>query len=74
MITVYVRLLCEGTEVFRPTGAVQMANEVYRLLPTVNYDPADELWEFPPGALVHCQIKKLSEGDVLVAVNVAVAD
>lgn len=61
-ITVYVRLLDEGTEVARPTLAEEVEPSVYRLLPTQDYDPEDETWEFPPGSLV--QLKSTEKGGV----------
>jgi hypothetical protein len=67
-ITIYVRLLDEGTDCWRPTQAELMSEGVFRLLPTTNYDPDDELWEFPPGTLVRCQTMQLSNGDTPVAV------
>lgn len=52
-LTVYVRLLGEGTEVSRPTQAVLVKEGVYQLLPNQEYDSKDEQWEFPPGSMVH---------------------
>lgn len=69
--TVYVRLLDEGTDVFRPTEAEHAAEGVFRLLPTPDYDPDDEHWEFLPGALVRCQIMRLHGGERLVVVAFA---
>ena len=51
-VRVYVVLLEEGTDTIRPTQAVDLGNGTYRLLPTPNYDPEDEIWEFPPGTVV----------------------
>jgi hypothetical protein len=67
-ITIYVRLLDEGTDCWRPTQAEQMSEGIFRLLPTANYDPDDEHWEFPPGTLVRCQTKRFRYGDAPVAV------
>lgn len=67
--TVYVRLLDEGTDVFRPTQAVRTPQGGYRLLPTPNYDPEDERWEFLPGQMVRCENVKLHGGVRLVAVS-----
>jgi len=50
-----VRLLDEGTETVRPTQGVALGNNVYKLLPTSNYDPEDERWEFLPGSIVRCE-------------------
>ncbi len=52
-LTVYVRLLGEGTEVSRPTQAALVKEGVYQLLPNQEYDSKDEQWEFPPGSMVH---------------------
>ena len=49
---IYVRLLDEGKTCLRPTQALVLANDLFKLLPTENYDPDDELWEFLPGATV----------------------
>lgn len=70
-VTVYVRLLNEGTDVFRPTEAERVADGIYRLLPTSDYDPSDEQWEFLPGDVVRCQIMKLHGGERLVVVAAA---
>jgi hypothetical protein len=65
--TIYVRLLNEGTPVMRPTNAVHLGNDVYRVLATDGYDPDDEEWEFVPGTLVHC-VHDIRGGDeVLIA-------
>jgi hypothetical protein len=34
------------TLVVRPTHGVSFGSELYRVLPTSNYDPDDEPWEF----------------------------
>jgi hypothetical protein len=47
-MVVYVNLLDEGSDAARPTEAIELGNGHYRLLPTANYDPEDEHWEFPP--------------------------
>jgi hypothetical protein len=67
-VTVYVRLLEEGTSVWRPTEAVQLANGLYELLPTPDYDPEDEKWEFPPGSIVRVEKRQGSVGEHLLAV------
>jgi hypothetical protein len=65
--TIYVELLDEGTTVVRPTQGEALAGDVYRLLPTPDYDPDDEHWEFPPGSVVRC-VKEIRDGEeVLVA-------
>jgi len=58
--TVYVALLEEGTVCARPTQAEKLGNGLYRLLPTPDYDPADETWEFAPGSIV--SVERRGEG------------
>jgi hypothetical protein len=71
MATVYVRLLDEGVDTWRPVPATNMSNGLYRLLATENYDPEDENWEFLPGATVEAEVRQLSDGPTLVAVRLA---
>jgi len=56
VVPIYVRLLDEGTPVSRPTQAENIGNGFFKLLPTPNYDPADEHWEFLPGSIVRVEI------------------
>lgn len=67
-VIVYVQLMDEGTRVFRPTKGVLAAHDTCKLLATPDYDPADEAWEFPPGSVVRCEIRRLNGEDLLVAV------
>lgn len=65
--TIYVELLDEGTTVVRPTQGEALDKDVYRLLPTPDYDPDDEHWEFAPGSVVRC-VQEIRDGEeVLVA-------
>lgn len=56
--TVYVQLLDEGTPTVRPTQAIDMGGGLYKLLPTPNYDPEDEKWEFLPGSIVRVKMTR----------------
>ena len=64
--TVYVALLNEGTEVWRPVAAEQVGPELFRLRGSV---PASESWQFQPGEVVRCEARVLSGRQVLVAVK-----
>jgi hypothetical protein len=68
--TVYVALLDEGVDVWRPVSAERIGEDVYRLIGEAP-DPEIEKWEFPPGELVHCRQQRLSEGEFLVAYEAA---
>lgn len=48
--TVYVRLLNEGVDVWRPVRAVRLSDTTYRLSDEPR--PEDEAWSFEPGAVV----------------------
>lgn len=65
--TIYIKLLDEGTKVARPTQGLPLQNDLYLVLPTPNYNPDDEHWEFSPGSVVRCIMEKWSSGDILVA-------
>lgn len=70
MQTIYVRLLDEGTEVFRPTEAKPLSDGCFKLLSTEDYDPDDENWEFPPGSVVRAVEQKLDGEKVWIAARV----
>ncbi len=54
-VEVFVPLLDEGTPTLRGTQALPLGEGLYKvLLPVSNYDPEDEVWEFPPGSIVRC--------------------
>ena len=66
-VTIYVPLLGEGVPVLRPTEAIMRRDGVYEVLATPDYDPEDEVWEFPPGTLVCCQWEERGGEKILVA-------
>jgi hypothetical protein len=63
--TIYVALLDEGTDVWRPVEA-QPEGAFYRIVDSV---PEDEKWAFHPGSLVRCEPRQFAEGSGLVAVE-----
>ena len=68
-VELQVRLLNEGTTVSRPTQALDMGDGIFELLPTPDYDPEDEEWEFPPGSLVRVERRSDAKGEYLIAVE-----
>jgi hypothetical protein len=66
---VYVRLLDEGTVVFRPSPAQPLGGGVYRLETPPDYDQEDEIWEFPPGSIVLCEVRQFDGAKALIAVK-----
>lgn len=68
--TVYVRLLDEGTTVYRPAAARMVSNSTAELLKPNDYDDAVEAWEFAPGTAVVVEERELQGEIVRVAVRV----
>lgn len=66
---IYIRLLNEGTDVSRPTEALELGSGLFRVLPTHDYDPEDEEWEFLPGSVVECEKIQDAQGEHLCAVK-----
>jgi hypothetical protein len=65
---VYVYLLNEGTDVWRPVPATKLKENVYLLHGSEIFDPEDEDWEFLPGTKVFVK-ERLSDGaKILVAI------
>jgi len=57
---IYVALLDEGTDCWRPVQAVQIRQGVFRIIEQVI--PEDELWEFRPGDTVSCDLYDFANG------------
>ena len=69
MTTLYMPLLNEGTDVWRPVAATAVSAETYRIEGDV---PEDEEWAFPPDAVVRCVAKTFSDGQAgLTAIALA---
>ncbi len=62
-IKIYVQLLEEGSDTILGTTADDLGNGTYRLLPTPEYDPEDQIWEFLPGSVVRIKEHKLLTGE-----------
>jgi hypothetical protein len=56
--TIYVRLLRESIDVWRPVEA-ESVSDAFRI---VTPRPGDEQWEFQPGDVVRCEKKMLTRG------------
>ncbi len=68
IVTIYMPLVDEGTDVWRPVRAIPLGESVYQINDSV---PDDEQWAFPDGAKVVCETQVLSQGPVLAAVRLA---
>jgi hypothetical protein len=69
---IHVRLLEEGSDVWRPATAEVTRSGGYRLTGSV---PNYEQWEFAPGTTVRCEETRFDDGTIgLVAVALAVEE
>ena len=68
---IYVRLLDEGTSVYRPIPAQQISENTFAIGGEDLYDPQTETWEFLPGSLVLAENRIFSDGEYLIAVTQA---
>jgi hypothetical protein len=66
MATIYMPLVNEGTDVWRPVEAAHVGPDSYLVEGDV---PDDEEWMFAPGSIVRCELRTLSLGEHLVAVQ-----
>jgi hypothetical protein len=57
--TIYVALLDEGVDAWRPVQAEHVGGDLYRL---VGKPPDDEVWPFATGDVVRCEMRTLSGG------------
>jgi hypothetical protein len=67
VVELYVPLLNEGTPVLRPTTGLLLGADIVQVLPTANYDPTLDEWEFPPGSKVKCVMESKGGRNLLVA-------
>ena len=68
--TIYVALLDEGIDVWRPVAARKLAADTYCILDQ-NYDREVEIWQFEPGAVVRCRREQRKGRQILVATDIA---
>jgi hypothetical protein len=66
--TIYVQLLDEDVDVWRPVTAVHEDDDTYRL---PDEQPDTETWAFSPGSRVRCERRRLSGVSELVACALA---
>ena len=66
---VYVKLLEEGTEAYRPVPALLIESNIYKLLGHKIHDPLDEIWEFLPDTIVQTKVREIVDKKLLIAVK-----
>lgn len=68
---IYVHLLDEGVDAWRPVKAELLRTGVYRIVGQI-YDREVESWQFEPGDEVVCELIDSSEGRILAATSKAI--
>lgn len=61
-VTIQVRLLDEGTDVWRPVRTQSLEDGSFLIIEDQKYTREDEKWEFEPGTKVICEKMELREG------------
>lgn len=61
---IYVALIDEGLDVWRPVDAEYISPDTYKILEKM---PEGEVWEYQPGDIVYCKFQEFSDGMRLVA-------
>ncbi len=69
-VQIYVGLLDEGVEVWRPVQTEHVYGNVYRILDQP-YDREIEAWQFEPGDTVVCELIESADGPILAATGKA---
>jgi hypothetical protein len=60
MATIYMPLLNEGVNVWRPVEATPMSEDTYQVMGEM---PDIEEWAFAPGTVVRCELKTFDDGE-----------
>ena len=67
-MTVYVELLNEGTDCWRPVEANDLGRGLFQI---ISSQPENEDWQFKPGDVIECRKKQLQDVFCLVAYKLA---
>ncbi len=64
-----IYVLIPEDDAYRPVQAEVIGKDLYKILPTRDYDPANAEWEFVPGTIVRCEERNYRETNYLLAVE-----
>jgi hypothetical protein len=64
MVTIYMPLLDENVDVWRPVEATQLADDLYRVHGPV---PDEETWAFAAESVVKCEYRTFDDGERVLA-------
>jgi hypothetical protein len=69
--TIFIQLLNEGTDCWRPANAKEHDAGVFEILGII---PAGEEWQFAPGMRVRCRPKQFADGSTALTAFDLVVD
>jgi hypothetical protein len=67
--TIYVKLLNEGTDVWRPVEAKKIDSDIYEISSNNKYNNDLEEWQFPPNSKVICVSERKNDKDIKIAIR-----
>jgi hypothetical protein len=67
---IFVSLLNEAVDVWRPVLAERVQGNVFRIIDQP-YERKAEVWQFEPGDVVVCEMIDSSDGSILAATGIA---
>lgn len=70
-VEIFVKLLDEGTHVYRPVSGIPKGHSKYLIEESADYHLNDERWEFAPGSYVNADYKTIQGKRCLVACELA---
>ena len=56
-------------DAYKPVHAEVIGEDLYKILPTSDYDPMNAEWEFSPDMVVRCETRSYRGMDYLLAVE-----
>ncbi|MCX7806741.1 MAG: hypothetical protein N3A38_16375 [Planctomycetota bacterium] len=68
IVQIYMPLLGENVDVWRPVQAEHLYDNIYRILDKPP-DLDGESWEFAPGDEVVCEVIEVADGPILAAIR-----
>ncbi len=63
--TVYIKVLNERTEVWRPVECINQDDFIF-LIPNDTKVPDTETWQFQPGARIQCGVRELTSNRKII--------
>ena len=66
---VEIYVLIPEDDQYAPVQAEIVGDNLYKILPTPDYDPEDAEWEFPPNTVVRCEERQWHQKRYLQAVE-----